>query len=366
MQVYGQTATNSQEVAVRKINSLLSSGAVSVTGPTQQRLMKPQQKTVFVQKGECYVCDEHIGSNGTLVTEALTSVSNTKIPTKIGRIVGDAFMVIISVDDVICKRCLTMFNHMDRLENDLDRVKTNILNLINAKYGISDGGANASNAIEVKPPPAKIQRLSGGSVQYANRKTSNGGDADDLGTRKVTSVPLLHPLQSTTQTRIMAAGGLNDSNIDGQIYELDQQQNNYVQPQQQHLLQQQQTIKARHSVAAVPSAEKKAIKIYKCMSCDFKTTDLKQFQPHYETCRQQNGYRCKICKKTFASMNALKIHSQEKHPNEYTCSICSIGFGNELTFKKHMETNHPDVKTIETNTALAGKYVYALFKILFA
>lgn len=151
--------------AVRKINSLLSSGTVSVTGPSQTRIVKqqqPQPKTVFVQKGECYICDEHIGNNGTLVTEAFTTVSNTKIPTKIGRIVGDAFVVIVSVDDVICKRCLTMFNQMDRLENDLDRVKTNILSLLNKKYNINDNGnagGSGSSIVDIKPPPAKVQRL---------------------------------------------------------------------------------------------------------------------------------------------------------------------------------------------------------------
>lgn len=337
--------------AVRKINSLLSSGAVSVTGPTQPRLLKPQQKTVYVQKGECYVCDEQIGTNGTLVTEAFTSVSNTKIPTKIGRIVGDAFMVIISVDDVICKRCLTMFNHMDRLENDLDRVKTNILNLINSKYGIADGG----NSMDIKPPPAKVQRLSGGTVQsYVNRKTSNGGDTDDeiVGTRKITAIPTLQPIQSSTQARILAVGGVNEPVLDGGMFDqLERQQNSFGQQQQQIQITRQPTTVTK--TTATP--QKKPIKIYKCMSCHFKTTDLKQFQPHYETCRQQNGYRCKVCKEIFNNMNQLKAHNAEKHAGEYSCSICSISFTNEATSKKHMETNHPDVKTIETTRAGAGK-----------
>lgn len=233
--------------AVRKINSLLSSGTVSVTGPSQTRLVKQQPaqpKTVFVQKGECYICDEHIGNNGTLVTEAFTSVSNTKIPTKIGRIVGDAFMVIVSVDDVICKRCLTMFNQMDRLETDLDRVKSNILTLINKKYGINDNGnagASSTNVVDIKPPPAKVQRLntSAGMINanYTNRKTSNGGEIDD-DSRKIT-VPMLQPIQSQSVQnqfagqRVLSVSASGDA-IDGQItglYEAPQQQNNFGQTQ---------------------------------------------------------------------------------------------------------------------------------------
>lgn len=107
------------------------------------------------------------------------------------------------------------------------------------------------------------------------------------------------------------------------------------------------------------ATQRKPIKIYKCMSCDFKTTDIKLFQPHYDTCRQQNGYRCKICKKLFTSVGALKAHNVEKHASEFTCSICSINYMNETTYKKHMETNHPDIKTIESSTSVAsGKFFF--------
>lgn len=346
--------------AVRKINSLLSSGAVSVTsGPTQTRILKqpqPQQKTVFVQKGECYVCDEHIGTNGTLVTEATTTASNTKVPTKIGRIVGDAFMVIVSVDDVICKRCLTMFNHLDRLETDMERVKTNIMTLINNKYGINDSASSAgstvtttviSNQVDVKPPPAKMQRLSTGvnATYNISRKTSNGGT---LVSETDVNIPLLQPIQATqvaqlpAQARILTIGGGQDP-IDTQLSGMFET-NTVVRQQPQTIGQ----------VVPTPSPQKKQIKIYKCMSCDFKTTDLKQFQPHYDTCRQKNGYRCKLCKKVFPNVNALKAHNAAKHTNEFSCSICSVNYINDATLKKHMETSHPDIKTIES--AASGEY----------
>lgn len=367
----------------RKISSLLSSGAVSVTGPSQQRINKqpqpqqhqqhqqqqqqPHQKTVYVSKGECYVCDEHIGNNGTLVTEALTTFSNTKIPMKIGRIVGDAFMVIVSNDDVICRRCVTMFNQMDRLEQDLDRVKSSILNLINKKYGINDNGnAGGSTNADIKPPPTKVQRLNTSSssinTNFANRKASNGGDAEDEATtRKITSsVPLLQPLQAqaTNQfgghSRVLAVSGSVDA-IDGQITGLLEtaQLNNFGQI---HLLRQQVNASNISQVQQPAVQQKKPIKIYKCMSCEFKTTDIKLFQPHYDACRQQNGYRCKLCKKVFANVSALKTHNAEKHASEFTCNICSINYVNENTYKKHMESNHPDIKTVDSSTnATTGK-----------
>lgn len=264
-------------------------------------------------------------------------------------------MVIISVDDVICKRCLAMFNHMDKLESELERTKTNILSLLNSKYGISDTVSNVVNSVgDVKPPPAKVQRLSTGTVQYANRKTSNGGDTDDeLISRKLMvsgGMSAGQSMQSATPTRILTVAGTTEpAIIDGQAFE----QNNYGQPQQTvHIARQTNAIvQQQHQLQQ--QQQKKPIKIYKCMACDFKTTDLKQFQPHYETCRQQNGYRCKVCKKIFASMMALKTHSAEKHASDHTCTVCSIGFTNEAAFKKHMETSHPDAK-IETGNAIIG------------
>lgn len=365
----------------KKINNLLSSGAVSMTGPTQTRIVKqsPQQQQhkqhtntvqyVQQQPKRCYVCDDVVGhNNGHILTDAYTTSTNSKVPNKIGRVVGDAFMVIISVDDVVCKRCMSMFNHMDRLENDLERVRTNILTFINKKYNIQTDEKLATTTTattaaatsspqqqqqqqQLQQPPHKMQRMNTGhqlSGGGGARKTSNGADVDDdlTVTRKIT----------TTSRQVVVGNDAHD-----------------LQQQQQHLQQQRQgtTITPIHNT---PGAKKpgQTTKIYKCMSCDFKTVDLKQFQPHYETCKQQNaGFRCKLCKKLFTNMNALKVHTAEKHPNatltttnanqqqqqqhqhiatgtEFICSICNINYVNEPSLRKHMETNHPDIKTIES------------------
>lgn len=360
----------------KKINSLLSSGAVSVTGPTQPRVIKQQQqhhqsqvhqhKAVSISQHQtiaslkhCYVCDELVaGTNGVPLTDALTTITSTKVPNKIGRVVGDAFMVIISVDDVVCKRCMSLFNHMDRLEHDLERVKTNILNLINKKYGItsddsSTGGATQQQhaaptpqkAQQQQQPPAKLQRLNTGQAFAGNRKISNGPEIDDevTVTRKVSSINRnVDPLDASL-TNIFDSPGSDK-------------------PQQQ-----QQQLRQNTTITPVPAQLAKKpgqpTKIYKCMSCDFKTVDLKQFQPHYETCKQQStGYRCKLCKKLFTNMNALKVHTAEKHSSsaaEFPCSICSVHFQNEPSLRKHMDSNHPDVKTIEASAAANSEWFFA-------
>lgn len=332
--------------AVRKINSLLSSGAVTVerTGPTTQpRILKKLTTTNNHQPQKCYICDEvpSVQQQSCNLTEAVTSVTHTKLPNKIGQVVGDAFMVIVCVEDIICKKCLTIFNQMDRLESDLERVKNTILNFINKKYGISsDSDLDSIKTNNVQQPPVKMQKLNTGQTYMSRKLVSE----DDENPRKI----------QVTRQIINRGGGDPVENQMSSMFESPERRNNSI------------TTTTTQSVQIVQQnqpAKRAPIKIYKCMSCDFKTTDLKQFQPHYEQCKQQQqqiqaapqqqtqqihtGFRCKLCKKLFATLVALRHHTAEKHPAEYTCNICNVNFVNEPNYKKHMETAHPDVKTIE-------------------
>lgn len=338
--MYGQTSPqDAQQINTqRKINSLLSSGAVSVTGPSQSRLLKQKLQQPVAVKQECYICDEHCAANGVPLTEAHTNVTNSKIPNKIGRVVGEEFMVIISADDLVCKRCLALFNQMDRLENDLERVKGNILNFINKKYKLNDIDNKVTATTTLSSQPAtKMQRLnsSGPQITYG-RKTSNGEDDEVTLTRKITTMPSLQALQKDSNDFFDSPTNDKSSNIQNSL-----------------------GVQIRQHTTITPVQAKKqqpvATRMYKCVSCDFKTCDLKEFTPHYDVCKAKNsGLRCKICKKLCTSANALKAHMDEKHSKEFICSICCINYVNEISLKKHMETNHPDVKTIETTSSPLG------------
>lgn len=380
----------------------------------------------------CYVCDESVGDSAILITDCLTNTSNTKLPTKIGRIVGDAFMVIVSVDDVICKRCLSMFNHMDRVENDLDRVKNNILNLIYKKYGITNENDSTAQLTQlasvtvspvvlphqqatqihtqtvispatitklppqttltpnltIQPTAPKLQKLnSGQAVPFNVRKiipiTTSNGNEDDHSlnnttiiskTSAISSPPVITntitrkipmPSLQAIQSNRVTDSQQQQQSIENQLSSLfdTANQGGTITLQTISTIPQQTTITTTSAppttAASAPTTtiqhirpnttisqilpKKSPTKLYKCVSCDFKTVDLKLFQPHYETCKQ-NSFRCKLCKKVFTSLALLKQHNAEKHASEYTCSICSINYLNEYQFKKHMETNHPNIK----------------------
>lgn len=207
---------NQMNSAVRKIHNLLSSGAVTVTGPNQPRILKQkivgsgasattvttasignniqqQQQVVSTTINRCYVCDDALGANQAQhqLTEMQTTHTTTKFPNKIGQLVGDAFMVIVSVEDVVCSRCTNLINYLDRLENDVERVRTNLMNLLHKKYGLNDdtgslvnssvGGTatttistNISNNISsasIQAPPNKLQKLNSGAAGKNNKST---------------------------------------------------------------------------------------------------------------------------------------------------------------------------------------------------
>nr|XP_014094720.1 uncharacterized protein LOC106620686 [Bactrocera oleae]XP_036215072.1 uncharacterized protein LOC106620686 [Bactrocera oleae] len=325
---------NQMNNAVRKIHNLHSSGAVTVTGLNQPRILKQKvgsgivtssntqnlQQSHVNNANRCYVCDDALSASQqqNLLTETQTSHTATKFPNKIGQLVGDAFMVIVSVDDVVCARCTNLLNYLDRLENDVERVRTNLMNLLHKKYGLNDdsGGGGAS-------PPIKMQKLNSGGVARTAEESSN-----DLGrVRKV-----LHT----------ATG---DSNIGKQsppVVSAVQQMKISTQGSTQNTL-----------VGGTQTFQRKTTRIYKCLSCDYKTSDMRLFNTHYETCKSQN-FQCKNCKKIFPNFGTMKQHMVREHNTtmDNTCAVCHINFVNEPALRKHMEANHSTNVVVTSTTTI--------------
>ncbi|XP_030372575.1 uncharacterized protein LOC115622690 [Scaptodrosophila lebanonensis] len=315
----------------RKFNNLLNSGAVTVTGPGQPRILKTTRLVMPNAQGggsnvagaltqqlgsdselgasaggtRCYICDELVASSQVQnqLTEMTTTHTTTKFPNKLAQLVGEGFVVIVSTEDFVCSRCTNLVNYFDRLENDVERVKANLLNLLNKKYGINEdsGGGESS-------PPLKMQKL----VSGANRSMEESTGADLLRTRKVVQQPSpgsVQQLKISTSPQSAAAG--------------------------------------------TQTVQRKATKIYKCTSCDYKTSDMRLFNTHYETCKQQT-FQCKTCRKIFPHFGAMKQHMVRDHNTamDNTCAMCHINFVNELSLRKHMEANHATNVLVTSTTTI--------------
>ncbi|XP_062544038.1 uncharacterized protein LOC134211308 isoform X4 [Armigeres subalbatus] len=384
--------------AVRKINSLLQSGAVSVTGIPGNQPRMIQKKPInnqtsvsitttnsYVSKQQkCYVCGDNAGINATLLTEASTTTSQTEFTSKIAKIVGEGYMVIIGTDDVVCRRCITLFNQMDKLETDLEHVRHTLTNYIHRKYNILDDDPG------IAAPPAKIQKLGTSSTtltQYSIKSINDSGqDVNEL----------------SRKTNTSGMSDMNNSSMDienqlSNMFEKPQQQivTQQLQPQQP---QQIQTINNGANIVSstaqpvqTATIRRNPIKMYKCMSCDFKTQDLTQFQPHYEQCKantsqQQiatptatattttsSAYRCKLCKKIFASVALLKQHNAQEHQHPaqqateikiidqqnpgttitqlYACNMCTYKTPDKQNYDDHLR-KHIKLKPFKCRVCL--------------
>lgn len=91
---------------------------------------------IATESVKCFICDEMIIDSGLPVLSVSTQYSNTSLPNKIGKLVGDKFMVVVSPDDKICQRCNVLVNEFDKLECDLDNVKKILTDLLKIKYDI--------------------------------------------------------------------------------------------------------------------------------------------------------------------------------------------------------------------------------------
>lgn len=191
---------------VRKIHNLLSTGQVTVsTGtPNNQRVLKQQQQQIqqhhnssivhgtgAASSVRCYICDTEEGAVSYVkFHDLVTNHSSVKFPNKIGQIIGSNFMVIVSVDDLICQRCVNLVNNYDRFETEAEKYKSNLLTSLNKKYDLALENFNLSTAgVDATPsPPVKMQKLTptNASIRRITMNDSTGSLSGDEGSPVVT------------------------------------------------------------------------------------------------------------------------------------------------------------------------------------
>lgn len=189
---------------VRKIHNLLSTGQVTVSTGTanNQRVLKQQHQIqqhhnssivhgTGAASARCYICDTEEGAVSYVkFHDLVTNHSSVKFPNKIGQIIGSNFMVIVSVDDLICQRCVNLVNNYDRFETEAEKYKSNLLTSLNKKYDLALENFNLSTAgVDATPsPPVKMQKLTptNASIRRITMNDSTGSLSGDEGSPVVT------------------------------------------------------------------------------------------------------------------------------------------------------------------------------------
>lgn len=87
----------------------------------------------------CFVCDQRLTGEKVNLASSLSIHSKVTLPEKISQLIGDDYVVAVTEQDCVCKRCASLLNHMDKLENELTLVKRALTSNISQKYKISIG-----------------------------------------------------------------------------------------------------------------------------------------------------------------------------------------------------------------------------------
>ena len=91
----------------------------------------------------CFVCDQRLTGEKVNLASSVSSHSKVSLPEKISQLIGDDYVVAVTEQDSVCKRCASLLNHMDKLENELTLVKRALTSNISHKYKITVGDGQA-------------------------------------------------------------------------------------------------------------------------------------------------------------------------------------------------------------------------------
>ncbi|KAL6441415.1 hypothetical protein ACFW04_003556 [Cataglyphis niger] len=128
-------------------------------------------------KGEsrCFVCDAEVQGRFYALATCRTQNSQTRVIEKLGELVGERYMVVISEDDVICRSCAILINTLDRLETEMRNVRDHVLRFLEQKYSLEDGELRGGGD---KPKPCQPPQITKSSTKEITDYSSKQNEID--------------------------------------------------------------------------------------------------------------------------------------------------------------------------------------------
>nr|CAD7411855.1 unnamed protein product [Timema cristinae] len=376
---------------------------MKTTGDAKSR-PAPRKKPV-----PCFICDEPVEGEGvSLVVEegegvslvvGNTPYSNTSFPAKIGQLMGDGFMVVVTKEDGLCRRCSALLNHLDKLEFDLAIVKKALTGYLKMKYQLLDEGEeevtppsdNTLHSLQLldqlnkfskvthipASPPENLVDLTGSSSQSDIKiervmsmvtETTNTNSRDKVAkstlgasnrqnTAMTLDVDVSDPdatMYRCTSCRYKTLHMLSfvqhlKTHPKKTYYKCSEcsQQFEKRSDAQQHIttvhhcsdveFDDDASTPVKKVPEAPPTQKRKA---FECDICSYRDTDKDQFDKHLLSHTQPTFYECSICSKRFKSKQYLQKHM--KNHKIYKCGICGLTFRVKLDLLKHFKVHKSD------------------------
>ncbi|XP_043474770.1 uncharacterized protein LOC122506568 [Leptopilina heterotoma] len=105
---------------------------------------------------QCFVCDSLVQGKHYTLASCKTQSTRTRVIEKLGELIGERYMIIISEEDIICRSCANLINTLDRLEMEMKTVKGNVLRYLERKYSFDNADLNTNDSINKSTQQLKV------------------------------------------------------------------------------------------------------------------------------------------------------------------------------------------------------------------
>ncbi|XP_023710442.1 zinc finger protein 62 homolog isoform X2 [Cryptotermes secundus] len=238
---------------------------------------------------------------------------------------GEGFMVVVSIEDMLCKHCGALLNHLDKLESDLDIVKRALTGYLKMKYGLTeDTDEQRKHLKQHITNQTNVQEIASMRADDTNSDIEDTVSEDSHESESVTGSSHGAVNNKRTIEILLDEGGASKDH--SQIQKQDSSQ---------------------------------SLKMYKCTVCNFKTSELTLFLPHLLSCIEL-PYKCTMCEKRFESHKYVRNHIMEAHLSNWTCHFCNKKFSEEEDFTAHMKIHlghrngSPKIHTEDSQSAIGS------------
>ncbi|XP_053995630.1 uncharacterized protein LOC128885557 [Hylaeus anthracinus] len=119
---------------------------------------------------QCFVCDAKIQGRRYALATCRTQTSRSRVIEKLGELVGDRYMVVISEDDIICRSCANLINTLDRLEVEAYSLRDNVLRFLELKYSLEKGELLGNNEKQKRSQPPQITKCTNQAITSCQGK----------------------------------------------------------------------------------------------------------------------------------------------------------------------------------------------------
>ncbi|PSN54481.1 hypothetical protein C0J52_05554 [Blattella germanica] len=309
----------------------------------------------------CFVCDGLVSGKGTSLLKGCAPYSKNSLTKKIGELMGERFMIIVSVDDVLCRRCSSLIIRLDKLEVDVQVVKNALTGYLKMKYNLYEDDTVSANeysreALEENALDELgcddqyiFQAMKGVDLEYSDEdnvtpsikqefmeteESENVSDSEVTGYKCVSC-----QFKTSVSEEFLEHLKIHSSEMYFKCSNCDTEFQSHWEIQE-HItsVHKSQAIEFEGSIVEGNVPDQFPLTVYECSVCKFQCPDKSVFDRHVCQHERTSHYKCSICFEALSSKELLKEH-MDNH-KLFQCGLCNATFKERNDLLEHFEEHN--------------------------